>query len=117
VKDFSDTTVKIKAKDVRKRLKELDRIIEAYKKDHLKKDRNYAEYEKEFKRRLKKAIRNLDKLISQSVRGINFFYRNKDRHSLSLRKRMRLILVKELSEKGNRKIANTLELFSMLTGM
>jgi Transposase len=108
--------VKIKAKDVRKRLRELDRTIEAYKKDHLKKDRNYAEYEKEFKRRLKKAIRNLDKLISQSVRGIDFFYRNKDRHSLSLRKRMRLILVKELSEKGNRKIANTLELFSMLSG-
>ena len=29
--------VKIKAKDVRKRLRELDRTIEAYKKDHLKK--------------------------------------------------------------------------------
>lgn len=108
--------VRITAKDVKKRIKELDEIIEAYKKEHPKKDRNYAEYEKEFKKRLKKAIRNLDKLISESIRRIRVFYRNKDRHSLSLRKRIRLILVKELSEKGNRKIANILELFSSLAG-
>ena len=109
--------VKITAKDVRKRVKELKGIIEAYKKEHPKKDRDYAEYEREFKRRLKKAIKNLDKLISESIKEINVFYRNKDRHSLSLRKRIRLILVKELTEKGNRKIANTLELFSMLDGI
>ncbi len=108
--------VKITAKAIRKRVKNLKRIIKKYKKCHPKKDRNYAEYEREFKKRLKKAIRNLDKLISESLRGINIFYRNKDRHSLSLRKRMRLILVKELTEKGNRKTANTLELFSMLGG-
>ena len=108
--------VKILTKDVRKKVKELKSIIEAYKKEHPKKDRDYAEYEREFKRRLKKAIRNLDKLISESIRNVNIFYRHKDRHSLSLRKRIRLILVKELTEKGNRKIANTLELFSMLSG-
>jgi len=108
--------VKVTAKNVRKRLKGLKKIIEKYKKDHPKKDRNYVEYERVFKRRLKKAIRNLDKLISESIRGINVFYRHKDRHSLSLKKRMRLILVKELTEKGNRKTANTLELFSMLGG-
>ena len=108
--------VKITAKDVRKRVKELKGTIEAYKKEHPKKERNYAEYEREFKRRLKKAIRNLDNLISESIRQIKIFYLNKDRHSLSLRKRMGLILVKELTEKGNRKIANMLELFSMLDG-
>ena len=108
--------VKITAKAVRRKVKKLKKIIKKYKKDHPKKDRNYAEYEREFKRRLKKAIRNLDKLISQSVREIDFFYRNKDRHSLSLRKRIRLILVKELTEKGNRKTANMIELFSMLGG-
>ena len=108
--------VKITAKDVRKRVKELKNIIEVYKKEHPKKDRNYAGYEKEFKRRLRKATKNLDNLISESVRQIKIFYRNKDRHSLSLRKRMRLILVKELTEKGNRKTANMLELYSMLGG-
>src|SRR3989344_2891302 len=108
--------VKVLAKDVRKRVKELPEIVEAYKKEHPKKERDYAEYERNFKKRLKKAIRNLDKLIGESIRGINVHYRNKDRHSLSLRKRMRLILVKELTEKGNRKTANTLGLFSMLSG-
>mgnify|MGYP001558453224 CR=1 FL=1 len=108
--------VKITEKEVRKRVRKLKEIIEAYKKEHPKKDRDYAEYEKEFKKRLKKAIKELDKLISESVRNVNVFYRHKDRHSLSLRKRMRLILVKELTEKGNRKTANMLELFSMLGG-
>lgn len=108
--------VKITAKAVRKRVRNLKSIIKRYKKEHPKKDRNYAEYEREFKKRLKKVIRNLDKLISESIKGINVYYRNKDRHSLSLRKRMRLILVKELTEKGNRKTANMLELFSMLGG-
>jgi len=108
--------VKILAKDVRKRVKELPEIVEAYKKEHPRKERDYAEYERSFKRRLRKSIRNLDKLIGESIRGIETFYRHKDRHSLSLRKRMRLILVKELTEKGNRKTANTLELFSMLSG-
>ena len=108
--------VKITAKDVRKKVRKLKEIIEAYKEEHPKKYRNYAEYEREFKKRLKKAIRNLDNLILESIRGIDIFYRHKDRHSLSLRKRMRLILVKELTEKGNRKTANTLELFSMLGG-
>src|SRR6266498_3820782 len=108
--------VKILAKDVRKRVKELDTIIEAYKKDCPKKEREYAKYEKEFKKRFKKAIKNLDNLLSESIIRVKTYYRNKDRHSLSLRKRMRLILVKELTEKGNRKTANTLELFSMLGG-
>ena len=101
--------VKITAKAVKERVKNLKKIIKKYKKKHPKKDRDYGEYEREFKKRLKKAIRNLNKLLSQSIRGINIFYRNKDRHSLSLRKRMRLILVKELTEKGNRKTANMLE--------
>jgi len=108
--------VKITERDVRNRVKNLKEIIEAYKKEHPKKDRDYVKYEKEFKKRLKKAIRNLDKLISESIRGINVFYRHKDRHSISLKKRTRLILVKELTEKGNRKTANMLELFSMFGG-
>lgn len=106
----------ITEKDVREKVKDLKNIIEEYKIMHPKKDRDYAQYEREFKKRLKKAIRNLEKLISESIRRTSAFYRWKDRHSLSLRKRMRLILVKELTEKGNRKTADTLELFSMLGG-
>ncbi|MBS3074102.1 hypothetical protein J4447_01460 [Candidatus Pacearchaeota archaeon] len=46
--------VKIKAKDVRNKVRNLKSIIEAYKKEHPKKDRDYGKYEREFKKRLKK---------------------------------------------------------------
>lgn len=109
--------VRLRYKDVRRRVKELDQIIVEYKKNSEKKERDYAEYEKSFRQRLRKSIENLDSLIRESISGLNCFYRNKDRHSIPLEKRVRLILVKELSEKGNRKIANMLGLFSVLKGI
>jgi len=108
--------VLIRAKQVREKVKRLDSIIKEYKKQTPKKNRNYTKYESEFKRRLKGAIKNLDKLINESIRNFNYFSKNENKHSLPLAKRMRLILIKELNEKGNRKIANLLDLFSMLNG-
>ena len=109
--------VQLNYKDVRRRVKELDKIIVEYKENNKEKERDYTEYEKSFRRRLRKAVKDLDFLIKESVRGLACYYRNKDRHSLPLEKRVRLILVKELSEKGNRKIANMLGLFSTLNGI
>ena len=108
--------VLIRAKQVREKVKILDDIIKEYKELNPQKERNYTRYESEFKRRLKEAIRNLDKLIEDSIRSFNYLSKNENKHSLPLAKRMRLILVKELNEKGNRKIANLLDLFSMLNG-
>lgn len=108
--------VRIYAKHVRQRVRELDGIIDQYKKDHPKKDRDYSSYETSFKRRLKKAIENLDLFIEESIKYFYFQSKNENKHSLHLSKRMRLILVKELTEKGNRKTANLLDLFSMLSG-
>jgi transposase len=108
--------VLIRAKQVREKVKILDDIIKKYKEQTPKKDRDYAKYESEFKRRVKEAIKNLDKLIEESINNFNYFSKNENKHSLPLSKRMRLILVKELNEKGNRKIANLLDLFSMLNG-
>src|SRR3989344_4236541 len=106
--------VRIRAKQVRQKIRILDSIIQEYKKNNPKKERDYTKYESEFKRRLKKAIKNLDKLISESIKNLSYCSKNENKHSLPLTKRMRLILVKELSEKGNRKTANLLGLFSML---
>lgn len=108
--------VQLKTNAIRKKVKELKNIIKEYKENHATKKRDYSAYEKSFKKRLKNAIKNLDKIILESINNLSFFYRNKDRHSLPLQKRIRLILVKELTEKGNRKTANTLDLFSMLGG-
>ena len=109
--------VLIRAKQVRAKVKILDEIIKEYKIINPQKRRDYAKYEVNFKRRLKGAIRNLDKFIHESIKNLDYFSKNENKHSLPLAKRMRLILVKELSEKGNRKIANLLDLFSMMNGI
>src|SRR3989344_1864874 len=109
--------VLIRAKQVRQKVKDLDKIIEEYREEHPKKGREYSSYERSFKKRLKNAVKNLDKLIKESVMNFNYFSKNENKHSLPLAKRMRLILVKELTEKGNRKTANLIDLFSMLNGI
>jgi len=108
--------VLIRAKQVRTKVKLLDDIIKKYKEQHPKKDRDYSAYEKSFKKRLKYAINNLEELINDSIKNLDYFSKNENKHSLPLAKRIRLILVKELSEKGNRKTANLLDLFSMMGG-
>lgn len=108
--------VLIRAKQVRAKVRLLKDIIKEYKVLNPQKKRDYGKYELEFKRRLKDAIKNLDKLINESIDNFDYFSKNENKHSLSLAKRMRLILVKELNEKGNRKIANLLDLFSILNG-
>jgi transposase len=107
--------VHIRAKQVRERVKELPRIIEEYKQNHTKTIRDYSSYEISFKRRVKEAIRNLDNFIEESIINFQYKSKNENKHSLSLAKRIRLILVKELSEKGNRKTANLIDLFSFFT--
>ena len=109
--------VLIRAKQVREKVKILDDIIKEYKIINPQKRRDYAKYEIDFKRRLKGVIRNLDELINESIKNLDYSSKNENKHSLPLTKRMRLILVKELSEKGNRKIANLLDLFSMMGGI
>lgn len=106
--------VLIRTSQIRKKVKSLKTIIEKYKEDHPKKERDYPKYEREFKERIKKAVKNLDKLIKEAISSFVYLSKNENKHSLSLSKRVRLILVKELSEKGNRKTANLLDLFSML---
>lgn len=108
--------VLIRAKQVRAKVKSLKGIIKEYKEQRPKKDRDYLAYEKSFKRRLKYAINNLEELINDSIKCLDYFSKNENKHSLPLAKRMRLILIKELSEKGNRKIANLLDLFSIVAG-
>ena len=100
---------------MRQRVKELPQIIKQYKIEHPQKERNYSSYEIIFKKKVKEAIKNLDNLIEKSISNFEFNSKNENKHSLPLAKRIRLILVKELSEKGNRKTANLLDLFSFFT--
>ena len=108
--------VQIRAKQVRQKVRELGEIIKKYKENHPKKQRDYSSYEKSFKIRLQNVVRDLNEIIDESTRNFHFSSKNENKHSLPLSKRIRLILVKELSEKGNRKTANLLDLFSFLSG-
>lgn len=108
--------VLIRAKQVRQKVKELDDIIKKYKEDHPKKKRDCSSYEKSFKKRLKNAINNLEELIKESIKDFKYCSKNENKHALRLSKRIRLILVKELSQKGNRKTANLIDLFFLLSG-
>jgi len=108
--------VLIRAKQVRAKVKILKDIIKEYKEQNPKKDRDYLAYEKSFKKRLKCAINNLEELINDSIKNLDYFSKNENKHSLPLAKRIRLILIKELSEKVIRKIANLLDLFSIVAG-
>ena len=109
--------VLIRAKQVRQRVKELKSIVKKYKEKHPKKSRNYSLYEKSFKIRLKNIIADLDKFIDEAIKDFHCKSKNENKHSFPLAKRIRLILVKELTEKGNRKTANLIDLFSFLAGM
>lgn len=108
--------VRIRAKQIRQKVRELGEIVKKYKEDHPQKQRDYSSYEKSFKIRLKNVVRDLNELIDKSIKNFHFSSKNENKHSLPLSKRIRLILVKELSEKGNRKTANLLDLFSFLSG-
>ena len=63
----------IRAKQIRAKVKILDDIIKEYKIINPQKRRDYAKYEIDFKRRLKGAIRNLDKFISESINNLDYF--------------------------------------------
>jgi transposase len=108
--------VLIRAKQVREKVKIIEDLVKEYKENNPKKTRDYSLYEKSFKKRLKYAIENLEELINDSIKNLNYLSKNENKHTLSLAKRMRLILIKELSEKGNRKTANLIDLFSVVAG-
>jgi len=109
--------VQIRAKQVRKRVRELPKIIEEYKKKHPQKRRDYGRYETLFRKRLKLATKNLEELIEEAIKPLFISGKNSNKYSLNLKKRIRIILVKELTQKGNRTISDFLELFSFLSSI
>jgi len=103
-----------KIKDLDKYL--LDKYRETAKKEAKKKKRDYAEYEKEYMRRIKTVIRELDSLIKEAT-NIKV-YRGKGKPSkLTLEQRLRIFLIKQLIDKSNRNMAYMLDLFCLIMGI
>lgn len=105
-------------KHIQDRLKELEEsLLEDYKKQSRMEKRDYAVYEKEFKERFRKAMKNLAPLIKKATKKLEFYRGRGDKPSLKIDQRLRLLLISQLIGKSNRMMSYMTGLFSLLTGM
>jgi transposase len=112
--------MKISTKEVRNIARELDQIIEQYKKDNPEPPkRDWRTYEQRAMLRLRHAMAHFEPLIDKAIASLNISNANKagSKHALSLKQRVVLLLIKGLIGKSNREMAEMLVLFSMLCGI
>lgn len=112
--------MQLRNKQIRKKLWELDRfILDDYKKQseeqRIKPDT--AEYEKEFKKRIKKAIKILKPITDEATKGLRVYRGRGNKPCLKPNEKLRLILIHQLFGKSNRMMSNALLLFSLMTGV
>jgi len=101
------------------KIKQLDKyLLDDYKKAAKKKkrDRNFMEYEHDFMRRVKMAIKNLESLIKEAA-IIKVYRGNGPKPKLSVAQKLRLFLVKQLVDKSNRNMAYMLDLFCIINSI
>ena len=109
---------RIMAEDIQYKLEEINSTIgKKYKLEHPRKERDWHIYEKEFSKRFRLAMKDLDPLIQEAVSSVEIIPRPGHPHSFTLEQRVKLILIKQLFGESNRMFANMLDIFSMLSGV
>lgn len=112
--------MRIRKKHILARLKELDTfLLDQYreKSQEGREKRDDAKYEKEFKKRIKSAIKNLTPITDEATKDL-LIYRGKGGKSiLKPNEKLRLILIHQLFGKSNRIMSNMLLLFSLMIGV
>lgn len=110
--------VQLREKHIHDKLRELEEfLLERYKKQAKQKEKNYSEYEKEFKERFRKAMENLNPLIGKATRTLRFYRGKGDKTTLRIEQKLRLLLLSQLAGKSNRMMAYITRLFSLITGI
>jgi transposase len=106
----------IKSKEIRDRLREIDSyLLDQYRLEHPRKERDYAKYEITFMNRIKKVMKQLNPIIDEATKNIKVL-KKKGRHkSLSPKQKLTLILIKQLVGKSNRMMAYMIDIFSMMS--
>jgi len=105
-------------KHIHERLREIEGyLLEEYKENHPQKEVDYAEYEKDFKQRFRKAMKELDSLIEKATANLRFYRGRGDKPSLKINQKLRLLLISQLAGKSNRMMAYMTKLFSVITGI
>lgn len=109
---------KIWEQHISDKLKELEKfLLEKYKKEHNRDERDYVLYEKEFKNRFRKAMRDLEFLIEKSTENLKVYRGRGGKPSLKPGQKLRLLLISQLAGKSNRMMACMTKLFSVITGI
>ena len=112
--------VRLTNKKVKRKLIELDKyILKQYKElsQEQKEKRDDTKYEKEFKRRIKKAIKRLTPITDEATKFLRIYRGRGSKPFLKPNEKLRLILIHQLFGKSNRVMSNMLLLFSMMTGI
>lgn len=105
-------------KHIHDRLKDLENyLLEKYKKEHPKKEMDYAAYEKEFRQRFRNAMHALPLLVTQATSRLKLYRGKGDKPSLRIQDRLRLLLTSQLAGKSNRMMAYMTQLFAAITGI
>lgn len=105
----------IRSKEIRDRLREIDLyLLDKYKLEHPKKERDYAKYEITFMNRIKKVMKNLYPIIDEATKNIKVIKRRGRHKSLNPKQKLTLILIKQLVGKSNRMMAYMIDIFSMM---
>jgi len=109
---------KYRNKQIRCRLWELDKfLLKKYKEQSVQKEKDYALYEKEFKKRIKKAIKCLIPITDEATKCLRIHRGRGSKPCLKPNEKLRLILIHQLFGKSNRIMSNMLLLFSLMTGV
>lgn len=104
-------------KEVKNKLKEFDNILNNYREEIQKEVKNNYNYETLFMKRVKFAVRNLEPLVGEAVKGL-YIHKGKGREScLDLKQKTLLVLLQHLVGKSNRMLSLMLEIFSLLSGV
>lgn len=104
-----------------RKIKELDayllkRYRRAAKKAAKLKKKDYATYEREYMRRIKTVIKDIDSLIIEACK-IEIYHGKGKPPKLTLVQRLRIFLIKQLIDKSNRNMAYMLDLFCLVIGI
>ena len=105
-------------KQLQYRVWQLDKLlINEYKEKSVQKERDSALYEREFKRRIKKAIKLLAPITKEATKDLRIYRERGRRPELKPDEKLRLMLIHQLFGKSNRMMSYMLLIFSLMTGV
>lgn len=105
-------------KAVKLKLKQLEKfLLDDYKEQFSIEHKNPKSYEKDFMRKIKLAIKNLDPLISKATKILITENKTGRPSKISLKQKITLILLQQLIGKSNRMMTYLLDIFFMAFGI